>query len=314
MKLNLTLSAAIVGALALASAPAFADDRGHRSQPAQQSQGDRGHAVERQRADAPRAEAPRAQPSRVIETPRVESPRVIETQRAQSRVIEAPRAQSPRVIETPRTETRRDDSNGRQYDNRQYNGRQYDNRQSDNRQYNGRQYDNRQSDNRQYDNRGRTDGRRDLGRAVPRDERTTIAPRYYGSGGYYRPYEFRARTRINFGIFLGYPVPYSYYEYPYPVPVYGYGRPGGPVIIGPGTSYYGGVSLEISPSDAEVFVDGQYAGVVRDFDGTQQPLTLTAGSHRLDVRAPGYEPLAMDVNVNPGEVVPYRGDLQPSRY
>jgi hypothetical protein len=314
MKLNLTLSAAIVGALALASAPAFADDRGHRSQPAQQSQGDRGHAVERQRADAPRAEAPRAQPSRVIETPRVESPRVIETQRAQSRVIEAPRAQSPRVIEAPRTETRRDDSNGRQYDNRQYNSRQYDNRQSDNRQYNGRQYDNRQSDNRQYDNRGRTDGRRDLGRAVPRDERTTIAPRYYGSGGYYRPYEFRARTRINFGIFLGYPVPYSYYEYPYPVPVYGYGRPGGPVIIGPGTSYYGGVSLEISPSDAEVFVDGQYAGVVRDFDGTQQPLTLTAGSHRLDVRAPGYEPLAMDVNVNPGEVVPYRGDLQPSRY
>jgi hypothetical protein len=314
MKFNLTLSAAIVGALALASAPAFADDRGHRSQPAQQSQGDRGHAVERQRADAPRAEAPRAQPSRVIETPRVESPRVIETQRAQSRVIEAPRAQSPRVIEAPRTETRRDDSNGRQYDNRQYNSRQYDNRQSDNRQYNGRQYDNRQSDNRQYDNRGRTDGRRDLGRAVPRDERTTIAPRYYGSGGYYRPYEFRARTRINFGIFLGYPVPYSYYEYPYPVPVYGYGRPGGPVIIGPGTSYYGGVSLEISPSDAEVFVDGQYAGVVRDFDGTQQPLTLTAGSHRLDVRAPGYEPLAMDVNVNPGEVVPYRGDLQPSRY
>jgi hypothetical protein len=297
MKFNLTVSAAMVGALALASAPAFADDphdRGHRSPPAQQSQGDRGHAVERQRGDAPRAQAPRA-----AETPRVESPRVIESQRAQSRVIEAPRAQSPRAIETPRTDTRRDDNNRRQYD-----GRQYD----------SRQYGNRQYDNRQYDNRGRADGRRDLGHAVPRDERTIIAPRYYGAGGYYRPYEFRPRTRINFGIFLGYPVPYSYYAYPYPVPVYGYGRPGAPVVIDPGSSYYGGVSLEISPSDAEVFVDGQYAGLVQDFDGTQRPLTLTAGSHRLDVRAPGYEPLAMDVNVNPGEVVPYRGDLQPARY
>jgi len=298
MKFNLPFSAAIIGALALASAPAFADDphdRGHRGSPAQQSQGDRGHAVERQRGEAPRAEAARAQPARTVETPRAESPRVIESQRAQSRAIEAPRAQSPHPIETPRAETRRDENSRRQYDSRQYDSRQYDNR--------------------QYDNRGRADGRRELGRAVPRDERTTIvAPRYYGSGGYYRPYEFRPRTRINFGIFLGYPVPYSYYAYPYPVPVYGYGRPGGPVIIGPGSSYYGGVSLEISPSDAEVFVDGEYAGLVQDFDGTQRPLTLTAGSHRLDVRAPGYEPLAMNVNVNPGEVVPFRGDLLPFRY
>src|ERR1700736_1263596 len=117
MKFNLTVSAAMVGALALASAPAFADDphdRGHRSPPAQQSQGDRGHAVERQRGGAPRAEAPRAQAPRAPETPRVESPRVIESQRAQSRVIEAPRAQSPRAVETPRTDTRRDDSNRRQ--------------------------------------------------------------------------------------------------------------------------------------------------------------------------------------------------------
>jgi hypothetical protein len=313
MKFNLPLSAAMVGALALASAPAFADDphdRGHRGSPAQQSQGDRGHAVERQRGDAPRAEAPRAQAPRAAEMPRAEPPRVIESQRAESRAIEAPRAQSSRAIETPRTDTRRDDNNRRQYD-----GRQYDNRQADRRQYDSRQYGNRQYDNRQYDNRGRADGRRELGRAGPRDERTTIvAPRYYGSGGYYRPYEFRPRTRINFGIFLGYPVPYSYYAYPYPVPVYGYGRPGAPVIIGAGSSYYGGVSLEISPSDAEVFVDGEYAGLVQDFDGTQRPLTLTAGSHRLDVRAPGYEPLAMDVNVNPGEVVPYRGDLLPFRY
>jgi hypothetical protein len=108
-------------------------------------------------------------------------------------------------------------------------------------------------------------------------------------------------------------VPYTY-AYPYPVPVYGYGRPAAPVIVGPSSPYYGGISLEITPADAEVYVDGSYAGLVQDFDGTQQPLTVTAGSHRLEVRAPGYEPLALDVNVNPGEVVPYRGDLLPYRY
>jgi hypothetical protein len=312
MQFNLILSAAMVGALGLASAPAFADDphdRGHRSPPAQQPQSDRGHAVERQRADAPRAEAPRAQqPSRAVDMPRAQSPRVIET----------PQAQSPRAIEAPRAVPRGDYSNGRQsnngqYDGRQYNSQQHDGRQYDGRQYNNGQYDSRQHDGRQYDNRGQADGRRDFGRAVPRDERPVfVSPRYSGSGGYYRPYVFRERTRLNFGIFLGYPVPYTY-AYPYPVPVYGYGGSAVQVVVGPGSRYYGGVSLEITPSDAEVLVDGQYAGLVQDFDGTQRPLNVTAGSHRLDVRAPGYEPLAIDVTVNPGEVVPFRGDLQPAR-
>ena len=206
-------------------------------------------------------------------------------ERAQPR-SEAPRAQPQRQIEAPRAEIRGND--------------------------------------RRNDNNRLSDQRNDVGRAVPRgnvyaphyDPR--YSPRYsprvyspgvYGPRSYYRPYVFRPRYSIGFGIFLGYPVPYTY-SYPYPIEVYGYGAPRNEVMINPGSTSYGGVALEITPSDAEVFVDGEYAGHVEDFDGTTQPLTLTPGTHRIEVQAPGYEPMSVDVGVQPGQVIPYRGDLR----
>jgi hypothetical protein len=166
--------------------------------------------------------------------------------------------------------------------------------------------------------------RAEVGRAVPRgnvyaphyDPRYSprYSPRVYSPGvyaprSYYRPYAFRPRYSIGFGIFLGYPVPYTY-SYPYPIVVYGYGAPRNEVYVTPGSTSYGGVALEITPSDAEVFVDGEYAGHVEDFDGTTQPLTLTPGTHHIEVQAPGYEPMSVDVGVQPGQVIPYRGDLR----
>jgi hypothetical protein len=136
---------------------------------------------------------------------------------------------------------------------------------------------------------------------------------YYGAPYYYaRPYVFRPRWSIGFGFYAGYPVPYDY-AYPYPVPVYGYAAPSTPVVVGPGSTQYGGVSLEVSPSDATVYVDGEYAGLVRDFDGTQGTLTLANGRHQIEISAPGYEPMTLDVDTVPGEIVPYRGDLQALR-
>ena len=155
--------------------------------------------------------------------------------------------------------------------------------------------------------------RRDV--AVPRVYAPRYEPRYaprysprvYSRGyvpfwqvhNYYRPYVFRPRFSIGFNIFAGYPVPYTY-AYPY---AYSVGRPA--------ASYYGGVVLEIEPEDAAVYVDGAYAGVVGDFDGSRQPLTLTAGTHRIEVQEPDLAPLVFDVNVQPGQVIPYRGDLRP---
>lgn len=136
----------------------------------------------------------------------------------------------------------------------------------------------------------------------------------YRSYGYaypvYRPYFFRPRLHIGFGIWLGYPVPYAY-AYPYPVPVYGYAAPVAPVLVGPRSTFYGGVALEISPDDAAVYVDGVYAGIVRDFDGTASPLTMAAGPHRIELDAPGYNRMAIDVTAIAGQVIPYRGEMQP---
>jgi hypothetical protein len=159
----------------------------------------------------------------------------------------------------------------------------------------------------------RRDGYRtyDNSRRYEDRSRYSYAPRLnYGSRSYYRPYVFRPRFSIGFGIFSGYAVPYSY-RYPYPITVFGYRAPVAPVIVGPGSPLYGGVSLEISPFDADVWVDGTWAGRVEDFDGTSQPLTLVPGTHRIEVQAPGYAPLVMDVVVQPGQVIPYRGDMQP---
>jgi len=175
----------------------------------------------------------------------------------------------------------------------------------------------RQGEDPRVQGRRDVDRRGEVGRAVPRREvivpRGGYAPRYvprvYAPRSFYRPYVFRPRVSIGFGVFAGFPVPYTY-SYPYPISVYGYSAPRAPVMVTPESPYYGGVALEITPFDADVYVDGTYAGRVEDFDGTRQPLTLTAGTHRLEVQAPGYEPMIVDVGVQAGQVIPYRGDLQ----
>jgi hypothetical protein len=83
------------------------------------------------------------------------------------------------------------------------------------------------------------------------------------------------------------------------------------VSAAPGSAAYGGVSLEISPAEATVEVDGSYAGVVGDFSDPSRPLSLVAGRHHVQLQAPGYAPMGLDVDVVAGQVIPYRGDLQP---
>jgi hypothetical protein len=73
----------------------------------------------------------------------------------------------------------------------------------------------------------------------------------------------------------------------------------------------GGVRLRMRPRDAQVFVDGYYAGLVDDFDGTFQQLRLEAGGHKIEVRMPGFEDLEMDVHVQPGRTITLHEDLRP---
>jgi PEGA domain len=48
------------------------------------------------------------------------------------------------------------------------------------------------------------------------------------------------------------------------------------------------IRLEVKPRQAEVFVDGYYAGIVDDFDGTFQRLRLPPGEHELELYLDGY--------------------------
>ncbi|HYM23925.1 MAG TPA: PEGA domain-containing protein [Vicinamibacterales bacterium] len=115
---------------------------------------------------------------------------------------------------------------------------------------------------------------------------------------------FRPWLWLGFGIYIGYPVPYPV---AYCVPTYVYGDG----VIYPAPDAYGGISLSIVPDDASVIVDGSYVGLARDFGPARQPLTLTPGRHHVELEVPGSAPLAFDVDIVAGQVVPYGGRLQP---
>lgn len=95
---------------------------------------------------------------------------------------------------------------------------------------------------------------------------------------------------------------------------YGYGF-GGYGYGGYGYGYpyrtYGGVRIDVPQLDAEVYVDGYYAGIVDDFDGVLQQVNLEPGPHRIEIRAGGYEPVSFEVNAVPGRTITYRAALQP---
>ena len=72
----------------------------------------------------------------------------------------------------------------------------------------------------------------------------------------------------------------------------------------------GSIRIETIPGSAQVFVDGFYMGLAEEFGLLGHPMTLSAGSHRIELRAPGYETLSFSVIIEPNEILRYRGDLQ----
>ena len=72
----------------------------------------------------------------------------------------------------------------------------------------------------------------------------------------------------------------------------------------------GGLSFEITPNDAEVFVDNVYVGTVGEFTSTTQPLAVAAGHHLVEIRAAGYQTIRFDVDIIAGQVLPYQGSLE----
>ena len=108
-------------------------------------------------------------------------------------------------------------------------------------------------------------------------------------------------------------IPYPgwpWWGYPYPYP-YGY-PPEGPwrVLADWDTA---NIRLDVTPKEAQVYVDRFYAGVVDDFDGIFQHLTVPAGPHLIEIRRTGYTSLAVELNLRPGQSITYRRTMQPAR-
>ena len=71
----------------------------------------------------------------------------------------------------------------------------------------------------------------------------------------------------------------------------------------------GELKIAATPSRAAVFVDGEYAGHVDEFDGVGKAMLLTPGQHRLRIALPGYLPFDTTVDLHPQQKLKIQTDL-----
>lgn len=87
----------------------------------------------------------------------------------------------------------------------------------------------------------------------------------------------------------------------YPMPVqFGY-RYGGPESD---------VRIQVTPKEAAVYVDGYYAGLVDDFDGTFQRLHVIAGEHEIVIYLEGYRARHERLYLSPNATRKITGSLE----
>ena len=137
---------------------------------------------------------------------------------------------------------------------------------------------------------------------------------------YYYPPVYRSSVFVGFGypgFYAGYGYSPFYAGWAYPAYYGGWGYPAfypasyyqWPGYYGP----YGGatIRLQIAQRDAEVFVDGYYAGTVDQFDGTFERLDAEPGEHELQVYLPGHRLFQQRVYLQPGKTFNVKHTMEP---
>ena len=149
--------------------------------------------------------------------------------------------------------------------------------------------------------------------AVPRQ----LPARPIGGGGaYHAPGVYRPYYASPYWYGAYYPWYYPGY-YPFAFSV-GFGCCGYPYYGSPYYPYYGAypyaydssLRLQVTPREAEVFVDGYYAGTVDDFDGTFQRLHVEPGDHELELFMPGHRSYQQRVYLQPGKTFNVRHEME----
>jgi hypothetical protein len=149
---------------------------------------------------------------------------------------------------------------------------------------------------------------------------------YYG---YYDPYSWGWYWGWNWGYtgwYGNYGYGWPYYGYAWPgMPYYGWGMYALPMSVYSDywysyaggaaytTSTLGSIKFKVKPKEAEIYVDGTYYGQVDNYDGSFQHLDLPAGTHKVEIRANGYETLQTEIRVLPGKTITYPGELKPAK-
>ncbi len=99
-------------------------------------------------------------------------------------------------------------------------------------------------------------------------------------GGFYDPFWF-------YDPWFGWGYPYGYAAYPpYPYRYYGYDNSAS-------------LRLDVKPKQAEVYVDGYYAGIVDDYDGIFQRLSVQPGEHEIELYLEGYRTARQKLYLTP---------------
>ena len=121
---------------------------------------------------------------------------------------------------------------------------------------------------------------------------------FYGfRGGFYSPY---------FYSFHGGPYLHGRYR----------GPEGGMNLTQARLMGWGAIDLNVKPGKAEVWVNGQYLGTARDFDGHPTYLWLKEGEHEVTIYRGGFETYEENVSITPGQVIKLKlkleqGESQP---
>ncbi len=126
---------------------------------------------------------------------------------------------------------------------------------------------------------------------------------YYGHG-------YRHGYGHGFGYGRGYGYSHGYghgYGYGYG---YGYRPQGGLTLDIAKQAGLGAVDLNVKPKKAEVYVDGEYAGLVRNFDGYPAYLWLSEGVHQVVLFHNGRKTEAREFTVRKGEVIDFHLRMQ----
>jgi hypothetical protein len=102
-----------------------------------------------------------------------------------------------------------------------------------------------------------------------------------------------------FSPWYGYPFGYDYpfgYAYPYPY-------------------YYqdqsAALRIEVTPRNAEVYVDGYYAGIVDDFDGVFQRLHVPPGDHEIALYLDGFRSVTQHLYLPPETTYRLKYKMEP---